>query len=58
VELCINCKESLLVMCVIVPLFFRLELKKKKLLQSLGKGYVVTSNIRGYQREGPSTTTW
>jgi hypothetical protein len=36
-ELCISCREALLVMGVIVPLFLILELKKKKLLQSLEK---------------------
>jgi len=36
-ELCIGCKESLLVMDVIVPLFIILDLKKKELLQSLKK---------------------
>jgi hypothetical protein len=36
-ELCISCKEALLMVGVIVPLFLILELKKKKLLQSLEK---------------------
>jgi hypothetical protein len=46
-ELCISCKEALLLMGVKVPLFLILELKKKKLLQSLEKRLLIQVDIGG-----------
>jgi hypothetical protein len=44
-------------MGIIVPLFMRLDLKKKNSYSIYRKGYVVASKTGTYQREGISTTT-
>jgi hypothetical protein len=50
-ELYISCKEELLVMGVIVPLFLIFELKKKELLQYLEKRFMLWHQRMGHIRE-------
>ena len=47
-ELCIRCREALLVMGVIVPLLLILDLKNKYYYILWRKGYVVASKTGAY----------